>query len=962
MRRQTISIFFSLLFSIVSVTANAQSLKGDLNGDGLVNAGDMTSLVNKILGLAEGSSAYDLNDDGKTNITDVVCLISIIVNQQISSFQTCPDDHHPHMIDLGLPSGVKWSCCNVGSITPEGLGDYYAWAETEEKEKYSWSTYLYCDGNQETCQLLGNITGTTYDVAHVKWGSAWRMPTGDEADELRSNCSVETITYSNLVFDKFTGPNGNSIFIPYAGSMWYASNNEIGEQLWYWTSDQHSNRSSAQYLRQTGIMGFCWLFEGLPVRPVYDPSFFFSLSEDTVDMFVNSTTDVRIEMGSGEYELQYDQTDIIDAELIKADTEEDSDAKDEISIYGVAEGTATLHVLDKSCNKTATLVVNVKTPTEEDITTTKEYVAKVRDHINSLGEISVDFFQSDLLSWLDKQKWVKEVNTYSDYLVPKTSLGLNDIVGLIKITFENNAIFSILLDYAASNYTDKFFSDLESYLTLSRIVDVSYIEGEDIIDNTNVLYIQGRTMLSFKEQNKSTAEKENSMIQTFQQSSPVNFKLTPVFKSLSFLEQNMNDFGMILLGQTHGGFEYNSNHSGWFQVEDQYINNILNCGITIDIKNHMIGESNKEPNIYCVSPFLIGKRNIKDNTIFWGSYCYSYFMQKHIPNTTFFGYLTKENYFAGSTQMAEFFYNMSLGMTYKEAIENKNPITKKTNPINKEYDFSNQNDEIVHVVPATNHPESKQRYFSISTEDVTEKSNYHPVIKGKINGFKNLKSNIFLYVYVYEKEEEFNVEDLNKNMRWIPTKNIGEDGSFTYEYVGFPLTEYPKEFKVFVAINYRGNIYHGPIKTLKTKGMCPNKNHPHWINLGYSSKTEWRCCNEGASTPEDYGNYFTFGQVSSAPSYEQARELSLESKFWGGTLNGVKGRLVIGPNGNCIFLPAAGQGDGQGDGQYVGSYCFYWTTQPYGEDNGYYFRYLSDDYKDINYGPSFYEFPVRSVR
>lgn len=28
---------------------------------------------------------------------------------------SCPDDHHPHKIDLGMPSGTKWACCNVGA-------------------------------------------------------------------------------------------------------------------------------------------------------------------------------------------------------------------------------------------------------------------------------------------------------------------------------------------------------------------------------------------------------------------------------------------------------------------------------------------------------------------------------------------------------------------------------------------------------------------------------------------------------------------------------------------------------------------------------------------------------------------------------------------------------------------------------------------------------------------------------
>lgn len=33
----------------------------------------------------------------------------------VSANSSCPDVNHPHMIDLGLPSNTKWSCCNVSA-------------------------------------------------------------------------------------------------------------------------------------------------------------------------------------------------------------------------------------------------------------------------------------------------------------------------------------------------------------------------------------------------------------------------------------------------------------------------------------------------------------------------------------------------------------------------------------------------------------------------------------------------------------------------------------------------------------------------------------------------------------------------------------------------------------------------------------------------------------------------------
>ena len=43
-------------------------------------------------------------------------------------------------IDLGLQSGTKWANMNLGATNISDYGDYYSWAETYPKEKYSLST------------------------------------------------------------------------------------------------------------------------------------------------------------------------------------------------------------------------------------------------------------------------------------------------------------------------------------------------------------------------------------------------------------------------------------------------------------------------------------------------------------------------------------------------------------------------------------------------------------------------------------------------------------------------------------------------------------------------------------------------------------------------------------------------------------------------------------------------------
>ena len=144
-------------------------------------------------------------------------------------------------------------------------------------------------------------------------------------------------------------------------------------------------------------------------------------------------------------------------------------------------------------------------------------------------------------------------------------------------------------------------------------------------------------------------------------------------------------------------------------------------------------------------------------------------------------------------------------------------------------------------------------------------------------------------------------------------------------------------------------------------GQWPEDVH-EWVDLGLPSGTLWATCNVGATTPEDFGDYFAWGEVSPKevynwstfkwcngsvntmtkycffseygyngfadykselddeddaayvnwgsdwriPSKEQFYELRDNCTWQWTQLNGVDGQLVTGPNGNTMFLPAAG--------------------------------------------------------
>ena len=152
---------------------------------------------------------------------------------------------------------------------------------------------------------------------------------------------------------------------------------------------------------------------------------------------------------------------------------------------------------------------------------------------------------------------------------------------------------------------------------------------------------------------------------------------------------------------------------------------------------------------------------------------------------------------------------------------------------------------------------------------------------------------------------------------------------------------------------------------------------PQCVDLGLPSGTMWATMNVGATNPEDYGDYFAWGETEPKNYYDwnsykwcngtnktltkycdkssygtvdykteldteddaayvnwgemwriptqvQMEELMIECTWTWTTRNGVKGNLVTGPNGNTIFLPAAGLRSG-GSISSVGTYGYYWT-------------------------------------
>ncbi len=188
-------------------------------------------------------------------------------------FKSCPDSNHPHMIDLGLPSGTLWACCNVGASKPEEYGNYYAWGETQPKSVYDSDNYQLYNSNTGYVNCGSDIAGTSYDAATANWGAPWRMPSKAQINELLNNTTSTWTTENGVYGRKFTGSNGGTVFLPAAGNRWNSGLRYAGSGGFCWSSTLvGSAPDSAFYLCFTsgtaGCNGNGGCNGGQSVRPV----------------------------------------------------------------------------------------------------------------------------------------------------------------------------------------------------------------------------------------------------------------------------------------------------------------------------------------------------------------------------------------------------------------------------------------------------------------------------------------------------------------------------------------------------------------------------------------------------------------------------------------------------------------------------------------------------------------------
>lgn len=185
-----------------------------------------------------------------------------IVYGDVKNFTT-PDfsiDLDNDLVDLGL--SVKWAKFNLGARTESELGGLFGYGDiTGVNNSIDMTEY----GS-------GDIYKTDKDVANQAWSGSVTLPTAADFEELFNSCAKEWTEVDGVMGYKLTGPNGNSIFLPAAGSRTINTVSGVGTNGAYATGS--INPSNEQFAVSFGFnssnssRSSVPLYEALSVRPV----------------------------------------------------------------------------------------------------------------------------------------------------------------------------------------------------------------------------------------------------------------------------------------------------------------------------------------------------------------------------------------------------------------------------------------------------------------------------------------------------------------------------------------------------------------------------------------------------------------------------------------------------------------------------------------------------------------------
>lgn len=125
------------------------------------------------------------------------------------------------IVDMGL--SVSWAKWNIGENSEFEIFQDYGWGDITGCADYSSLD------NFPSPFPPNNISGTEYDIANIKWGKGWRLPTYEDFIELWNNSIISIGEYAGTTYYKFKSKiNENIIYIPIGATY---------DKSCYWTGN-----------------------------------------------------------------------------------------------------------------------------------------------------------------------------------------------------------------------------------------------------------------------------------------------------------------------------------------------------------------------------------------------------------------------------------------------------------------------------------------------------------------------------------------------------------------------------------------------------------------------------------------------------------------------------------------------------------------------------------------------------
>ena len=164
------------------------------------------------------------------------------------------------LVDLGL--STKWAKCNIGANSDTDLGALVGFGDLT-----GYNTSI----NPED-YASGDIYKSAQDIANKVTDGKTTIPTIAEYEELFRCCKVEWIEKEGVAGYQFTGPNGNSIFMPAAGSRTQGTTTSVGTEGRYLSGSVNATdpQFAMSYLFNQGgnARSTTPVYQALAVRPV----------------------------------------------------------------------------------------------------------------------------------------------------------------------------------------------------------------------------------------------------------------------------------------------------------------------------------------------------------------------------------------------------------------------------------------------------------------------------------------------------------------------------------------------------------------------------------------------------------------------------------------------------------------------------------------------------------------------